>query len=68
MSNPIPLTGVKREAEKIVGTTIAVPYRKIYEMALNGDFPAKQIRGRWHADDSDIPDIAKVLMGQRGAA
>jgi hypothetical protein len=68
MSDPILLTGVKREAEKIVGATIAVPYRKLYEMALNGDIPAEQINGRWHVERSNIRAVANALLARRSVA
>jgi hypothetical protein len=64
MSDPVPLTRLKREAEKL-GHRIDASYRKIYGRALDGKFPADQINGRWHVDRSNIPAIADTLSQRR---
>lgn len=61
MANSIPLTQLKREAEKACGKALAVSYRKLYEMALNGEIPAMQINGRWHVEPHNIRAIAETL-------
>jgi hypothetical protein len=34
-------------------------YRSVYEMALDGEIPAQQIRGRWHASPGVIAAMCK---------
>lgn len=64
MADRIPLTQLRRSAEKISGRTIPVLYRDIYRMALDGVFPASQINGRWYANSADVSTIAKTLAAE----
>ena len=36
-------------------------HRKIYELVLDGDIPARQVNGRWRIEPADLPAIAEKL-------
>jgi hypothetical protein len=40
-------------------------YRTLWLAALNGEFPAHQLNGRWHFRLRDIPAIARALKLRR---
>jgi hypothetical protein len=38
----------------------ALTYRKLWEGAVEGRYPAHQVTGRWHFRAADVPAIAAV--------
>ena len=55
-SDSFPITFLTRELTAFAGRTL--PYRKLWELCLDGSFPAVQRAGRWHVKRSDLPVIA----------
>jgi hypothetical protein len=45
--------------------TGALTYRKLWEGAVEGRYPAHQETGRWHFHAADVPAIAAVYRLQR---
>jgi hypothetical protein len=55
-----PITSLPRDLTEHTGQP-APPYRKLWEKAVQGSLPARQINGRWHYAVADIPAIAASL-------
>jgi hypothetical protein len=42
------------------------PYRKLWEMVVQGAIPAERHNGRWHFAEANVPAIATVIGLTRG--
>jgi hypothetical protein len=62
MRNLIPLTRLTREIERTTGQKVMPPFRDVYTLAVDGEIPAEQERGRWYFDLSQVPTIAPMLV------
>ena len=40
---------------------VSPPYRVLYDLALDGRFPARQISNIWHYEPADVDQIARDL-------
>lgn len=53
------LTGLPGELKRRYGST--PNYRKVWQFAIEGRFPAHQVNGIWHYFESDVPVISASL-------
>jgi hypothetical protein len=58
-SDKIPLPLLPRELSALAGSS--PPYRRLYNLVLNGDLPADNDGARWFVDRARLPDIARAL-------
>lgn len=67
MSDMIPLPILSRALANHTGAQ-ALPYRKIYQGALDGRFPAIQENGRWFVSRQDLDNVAEAFGLSKVAA
>jgi hypothetical protein len=56
----IALTSLPRRIAEMTGAN-PKNYRDLYNKTLSGLWPATQINGRWHIDESDLPAVIQAL-------
>lgn len=54
------LSCLLRELNEAGFQATALTYRKLWEGAVEGRYPAHQVTGRWHFQAADVPAIAAV--------
>ena len=62
MTDLLPLTQLKPEAEAVAGRRIALLYRDIYTMAVDGRIDVEWHDGRWRWRREKLPALAEELI------